>query len=140
MPGPTPKRAEDRVRRNKPDVPTKIGAALPTKRPPEDREWHIVAKRLYRSLKDSGQTTFWQQTDWEFARLTMDQLSRAMHTAGDKPLRAGQLNEINAMLTRLMFTEPDRRKARVELQHAAEGGDEHEASVTDIDAMRGMFG
>lgn len=141
MPGPMPKRDADRVRRNKPDVITKIGAAIPAKRPAEDRAWHITAKRLYRSLKDSGQTAFWQQSDWEYARLTMDQLSRMLNHADAAPLRAGQLAEIDKMMSKLMFTEPDRRRARIELQHAAEGADEGtEATVTDIEAMRGLYG
>ncbi|WP_312715491.1 phage terminase small subunit [Corynebacterium flavescens] len=140
MPGPIPKRDTDRVRRNKPDTPTKIGVALPAKRPPEERSWNTTAKRLYRSLKDSGQTTFWQQSDWEYARLTMDQLSKMLDSAGDKPLRAGQLAEINQMMSRLMFTEPDRRRARIELLQAAEGGGDDPATVTDINQVRGIYG
>ena len=138
MPGPMPKRDADRVRRNKPDVPTRIGAAMPTDPPAEDRKWHVVAKRLYRSIKHSGQSKFWQQTDWEYARLTMDQLSKMLDSAGDKPLRATQLTEINSMLGQLMFTEPERRRARIELQHASEAGDnDTDATVTDINAARG---
>lgn len=141
MPGPMPKRDADRVRRNKPDVTTKRGVARECDPPPEDREWHVTAKRMYRSLRKSGQTEFWQQTDWEYARLTMDQMSRAMNSAEEKPMKATFLAEINQMLSRLMFTEPDRRRARIELQHASEGGDNAEdATVTDINAIRGIYG
>lgn len=121
MPGPVPKRSEDRVRRNKPDVPIKIGQAQPAKRPPEDKHWHVTAKRMYRSLKSSGQTAFWQDSDWEYARFVMGEVSRMLNTAGDKPLKAGHLAEVNKMMGELMMTEPARRRARVELQHVSEG-------------------
>lgn len=140
MPGPAPKRDGERVRRNKPTVALRIGQAQPATPPAEDRKWHITAKRLYRSLKNSGQTTFWQQSDWEYARLTMDELSKALKTAKDKPLRAGQLAELNKMLAELMVTEPARRRARVELQHAAGDEAETHATITDITDFRGMYG
>ena len=140
MPGPVPKRSSDRVRRNKPDVPLKIGQAQPVNRPPEDRAWHVVAKRLYRSLKTSGQTTFWQDSDWEYARFLMDQISRMLNTSGEKPLRAGQLAEVNRMMGELMMTEPARRRARVELQHASgDTNDDHLGSVTSLADFQGVL-
>lgn len=137
MPGPVPKRDADRVRRNKPDTVIKIGAARPVTRPPEDRSWHITAKRLYRSLKDSGQTEFWQQTDWEYARFTMEQISHALHAAEDNPLRAGQLAEMNKMLQELMFTEPARRRARIELEHAGE--EQTDATIHQLPDLGGLL-
>lgn len=141
MPGPVPKRSGERVRRNKPDVALKIGQAQPTTRPPEDKSWHVTAKRLYRSLKNSGQTTFWQDSDWEVARFLMDQISRMLHTAEDKPLRAGQLAEVNRMMGELMMTEPARRRARIELQHAGDGGADTspEATITQLADFQGIY-
>lgn len=141
MPGPIPKRSGERVRRNKPDVPLKIGQAQPTKRPPEDKSWHITAKRIYRSLKNSGQTSFWQDSDWEYARFAMEQLSLALHTAGDRPLRAGQMAEINRMMTELMVTEPARRRARIELQHASDNDASAgpDATVTALSDYSGIY-
>lgn len=139
MPGPMPKRSADRVRRNKPETVIKIGAAKKPTRPAEDKSWHIVAKRMYRSLKDSGQTEFWQQSDWEFARLAMDQLSKALIAAGEKPIRAGMLAELNKMFTDLMFTEPARRRARIELEHAGETDAAASATIHSLPDLGGLL-
>lgn len=133
MPGPVPKRSDERVRRNKPDIPLKIGQAKVTKRPPEDRAWHPVAKRLYRSIKGSGQADFYQETDWEYARFTMGQISDALKNADGRPLRAGLLSEINKMMQELMFTEPARRRAHVELKNTVESSqDKVDATIYEL--------
>lgn len=138
MSGPKPKRSTERVRRNKPDVVIKLGVSKPAIRPPEDKTWHVTAKRLYRSLKDSGQTEFWQQSDWEYARLTMDQISKALNVSDDQPIRAGQLAEINKMLAELMFTEPARRRARIELEHATVNTDQ-DATIHQLPDLGGLL-
>ena len=53
MPGPVPKRSDQRRRRNKPEgLPTVKAAGAGSVKPlAEDRDWHISAKRWYRSLK-----------------------------------------------------------------------------------------
>lgn len=141
MAGPVPKRSEDRVRRNKPDIAVRIGQALPTTRPPEDKKWHITAKRIYRSLKDSGQTRFWQNSDWEYARFLMEQISHMLNTAGEKPLRAGQLEAVNRMMGELMMTEPSRRRVRVELQHVQDVPEqEKEATISRLADFESFYG
>lgn len=78
--GPLPKRSEERVRRNKAgaDGITR-GVARDVKVPNAGRGWHTIAKNLYLSLKDSGQTDFYQNSDWALAFSLCDDLSRYKH-------------------------------------------------------------
>lgn len=139
MPGPLKKRPEERVRRNKIEGVVTVGDLKPVTHPPEKREWHPEAKAIYRSFKESGQVEYWQQSDWEYARFTMGQISRMLKQAGDKPLRAGQLEAINNMLKELLMTEPSRRRINLELRKptAKPAG---EATVTDIADYTGIYG
>jgi hypothetical protein len=43
------------------------GVARPTKVPNGDRSCHPIAKRLWDSLKESGQADFYQASDWALA-------------------------------------------------------------------------
>ena len=71
--GPIPKRSDQRRRRNKPnaDAPAVVVAMgqQVVKPPAEDRAWHPYAKQWFRSLKRSGQAQFYQESDWQEARL-----------------------------------------------------------------------
>lgn len=78
--GPLPKRSEDRVRRNKPDTSgiTK-GTLRPTKKPATPSGWHPIAKKLFKSLGESGQADYYQNSDWALAFSLCDDLSRYKH-------------------------------------------------------------
>ncbi|WP_234018487.1 MULTISPECIES: hypothetical protein [unclassified Streptomyces] len=79
MPGPVPNREADLARpreRKGSDVqPVTRGVARPTKVPNADRTWHPIAKRLWDSLKESGQADFYQQSDWALAYSLCEDLS-----------------------------------------------------------------
>jgi len=68
-PGPIPKRSEERRRRNKENpvetVPA-TGKVKPTACPPGI---HAEARGWYQSLADSGQSKFYEPSDWRQARV-----------------------------------------------------------------------
>lgn len=119
MRGPVPKRSDQRVRRNKPDGPevTKISGASTVKAPAEDRDWHITAKRWFRSLKKSGQAIFYEPSDWAYAQLAADLLSSEMQR--EKP-RAVMVSQILSMMDNLLTSEGARRRVRIELVRAGQ--------------------
>jgi hypothetical protein len=81
--------------------------------PREDPSWHPRAKRIFKAMRSSGQADFFQDTDWAFAMFLMDEVT----TYANATRKSSQmLQTILDGLGRLMLTEVDRRKARIELQ------------------------
>lgn len=143
--GPVAKRSETRTRRNKTDdagIDLKTApAARGVKPPAEDRDWHRVIKAWYRSLKTSGQSKFYEDSDWQAARFTAHYassvLKAAESTENPSALRAASIRQIWSMMGDLMTTESARRRVRVELIRPGAGeGDGEGAEVVDIDDFR----
>ncbi|MEV0437772.1 hypothetical protein AB0I84_00850 [Streptomyces spectabilis] len=116
MPGPVPARESDLARpreRKGGDVQAVTrGIARATKVPNGDRSWHPIAKRLWDSLKESGQADYYQASDWAMAFSLCEDLSHYKQ-AGK---RSGQmLQTIYSTFERLLVTEGDRRRVRIEL-------------------------
>lgn len=105
MPGPIPKRSEERRRRNKPDRPVDRVAIdgdiddlfgdgtpdpaverriqaddpdllEPAEKPAFDEDWHPRVVELYDSLGKSGQKIFYEASDWAVARILCESMSR----------------------------------------------------------------
>ncbi|AKY03613.1 hypothetical protein SEA_IZZY_6 [Streptomyces phage Izzy] len=116
MPGPVPNRESDLARprsRKGGDVQevTK-GVMRPVKIPNADRDWHPIAKRLWDSLKTSGQADYYQNSDWAFAWSLCEDLSYYKKSGK----RSGQmLQTIYSAFERLLVAEGDRRRVRIEL-------------------------
>lgn len=117
MPGPPPKREDQRRRRNKnPDGLTTV-TATGGKRPKLPRvspHWHPLMKDWFRSLKESGQSQFYEASDWQTARLLAEVMSQELNSG--EPVKASMLGEFNRAAASLMTTEGERRRLRVELQ------------------------
>lgn len=149
MAGPVPNRSDDLSRKrdaNRGDRPDlKAGTLRPVTIPHADPDWHPIARKMWDALKTSGQADFYQNSDWAFAYSLMDDLSMYK-----KPLlskdgveyhkRSGQmLQTIMTSLERLLVTEADRRRARVELSAPVER--DEPAAVTAInDYKAGLKG
>lgn len=74
--GPVPKRTESRQRRNVSDVDVKrADGAEDVSQPSPDPDWHPIATRLWESLGRSGQSRFYEPSDWAVAYSLMDDLS-----------------------------------------------------------------
>lgn len=133
--GPIPKRDSERRRRNKAEIPTtKVQAFGEVKIPPADPGWHQLARRFYQALKDSAQIEFWEPSDWQAARLAMELLSRELRSAKASP---SMMQVIFSALSGLGVTEGDRRRMRIEIDRAGEGGG---ASVSVLGEYRTALG
>jgi hypothetical protein len=145
MSGPIPNRSEDlarpRERKGKDIVPVTKGQLRPVTRiPAADKNWHPIAKRLYNSLKTSGQSDFYQDSDWMLAYSICEDLSvyksPSFNRDGEEYFkRSGQmLQTIYSSMERLLVTEGDRRRVRIELSAPAPEGES--ATVLAIAAYR----
>lgn len=112
MPGPAPKRDAERTRRADPaSGVARHGEMRPVKIPPVDQGWHKRAKELYKSLKTSGQADYFQDSDWAYARILCDYLTRWYEMP-----RAMDGANIEQMMSKLGMTEGARRQTlRIEL-------------------------
>ncbi len=79
--GPVPKRSDQRRRTNEPVRPidhVESGSTSPSG-PPADETWHPVAFAWYESLAKSGQSTFYEPSDWATAFLIAESMSRDLN-------------------------------------------------------------
>jgi len=116
--GPVPKRSDQRIRRNKPDVPIdKVTAIGPVEVPQLGLvDPHPIISQLWSGMVASAQARYFEPTDWAFARLTL-------HFA-DAQVKSGRPNgqvlaTVHSMLSDLLVTEGSRRKVRVEVEREA---------------------
>lgn len=117
--GPIGKRSEERVRRNKTG---EDGLTVETVQMVGDVEvpsldlgtqTHPLIQDLWDSLPNSGQTRFWEPSDWEYARITMYGLNEMLHAS---KMSAMMWSAIDAMMSKLLLTEGDRRRVKLEVQ------------------------
>lgn len=139
MPGPVPNRESDlarpRERKGKDQVPVTKGQSRPTTIPRADPEWHPIARMLWDSLKRSGQSDFYEQSDWAVAYSLCEDLS--LYKASGR--RSSQMAQvIYSTMSNLLVTEADRRRVRIEL-HEPEA-EEDTASVTAITGAKAKLG
>lgn len=129
--GPVPKRTEERLGHRSKDEKAGVtrvprqAAAVP--RPAPNPDWHPVVKSWYLSLGHSGQSDFYEPSDWMTAVWLADQMNfhyqevRVGEDEHGEPIfqvvaMSGQA--ISAFLkgmSSLLATEGDRRRSAVEL-------------------------
>ncbi len=150
--GPVPKRSNQRRRNNKPKIPVTKAAAKPTPLRTAltaDPGWHPAMRTWFESLAGSGQSAFYEASDWALAWATAETMSRELnpqplvvgHGADahvemvSMPPKAAAFAAFLKANTSLMATEGDRRRLRLELER---GGDKPEevSGVTDLDDYR----
>lgn len=120
--GPIPKRSDQRIRRNKDEVPLEKVEAIGTVQVPplglDDP--HPIVSELYLSLAESAQSRFYEPSDWQYARF-------ALHFA-DVLLKQARpssqlLASVQTMLTDLLVSEGSRRRVRLEVERSTSGGE-----------------
>jgi hypothetical protein len=146
--GPVPKRSDQRRRRNAPEVPIEQAPAAPggVEVPPAHDRWHPIARDWYESLARSGQSAFYEPSDWATAVLIAESISRdlkpqvvGVHPETGEPvmaaipLKGASLAAYLKAMTALLVTEGDRRRAAVELQRVRQDPDaEREAGIAQL--------
>lgn len=138
--GPVPKRDEERVRRNIPEDPTVTVKVIGAVEIPElgdvsyDGEIHPIVVDMYQAMRDSASVKYFEPTDWAYARLTMLALNQELIASKQqgRPIGAMKTTAINQMLSALLLTEGDRRRARLEIERAPAESSGKVLDVTDM--------
>jgi hypothetical protein len=144
--GPVPKRESQRRRQNEPEVPVeKADGAAEVPLPRPNPKWHPIAKRWFESLARSGQSAFYEPSDWATAELIAESMSRDLkpQVVGIKeetgepvmatiPLKGASLAAYLKAFSVLLVTEGDRRRARLELERPTLGGEEEMPDVSEL--------
>lgn len=129
--GPIPKRSTERAgHRTKSEAPGRVAmnGAVPV--PSAFREWHPRARSWYRSLARSGQSRFYEASDWEYARVLADLLSRQLSSGRPS---SEMMKAIFAGMDSLGTTEGARRRMRIEVERpeADDAADDAEVAVME---------
>ncbi|WP_405159848.1 hypothetical protein OG203_25730 [Nocardia sp. NBC_01499] len=127
-----PKRSDQRRRRNKTEI-TKGAAGMSADVPQADEQWHPIARRIWDALTRSGQSVYYEASDWAFAYSLMDDLSA--YKANSKR-SAQMLQTIYSAFERLLITEGDRRRARLELERDNSDHEEASAQIAIMERYR----
>lgn len=137
MGGPIPKRSDQRRRRNKSAVPivtAPAGSRVPVPAPDPDPNWAPMVRRWFQSLGESGQSVFFEPSDWASAAIWAEVLDRAL-AQGDRPspgLVAAWLSGSGELLA----TEGSRRRMRIELERGSQVDEDSDAAVAALDQYR----
>lgn len=141
--GPIGKRSEERMghrSKEEKDSVTKAPSGPPLDLPdlPDaDPLWHPIAVDWYLSLRESGQAVFYQPSDWAVARYAADLMSKVL--LSERGPNGQLVAALNSVMSSLLTTEGDRRRARMELERKP-AGKQTPASVTAIADYRSSIG
>ena len=112
-----------------------VPASAPVKRGPElglDDAHHLAAD-WYESLRTSGQSVFYTDSDWATARIWTDLLSRTLNKGAPSAM---MVQAWASGATELLTTEGARRRMRIELERAKPADEDEDAAVAKIDEYR----
>jgi hypothetical protein len=85
--------------------------------PAADPLWHPIAVGWFEALARSGQSSFYQDSDWAVAVYVAEAMSRNL---GDGKFSAMLFQSVMSAMTDLLTTEGSRRRARLELERGVE--------------------
>lgn len=150
--GQTPKRSEQRRRTNEPELPiVKAEGAQLVDRPPAEETWHPIARRWFESLAESGQSRFFEPSDWATAAAVAENLSRELKpkvvgtdaegapVIMPAPLNGAAMSAFLKACTVLLATEGDRRRMQIELQRPDAENTASTPGVANLDDYRSQF-
>ena len=124
MPSPIPKRSDQRARTNS-RQPQKARAGAKVSSPAPDPSWTLRAREFYLALRKSGQSAFYEASDWALARVAADLL-----TMFESAPRAAYIEQFLKIATMLMAGEADRRRMYLELRRDMDDGAEARPSAS----------
>jgi hypothetical protein len=139
--GPVPKRSDQRRRTNSPaaeKVPSRPLARGTYKIPlPASGNWHETAKKWYQSLGHSGQSKWYEPSDWMDAYVAASVLSEMLEA---ERLSAMLYAAWSSHASRLLVTEGDRRRVRIELEKPQAPDPGQKTAVANLAAWRDKLG
>lgn len=130
--GPVPKRSTERRRRNATTKvePVKLEGLGPVPVPDPDPTWHPIALDWYRSLAESGQSMYYEPSDWQAARYVAEVMSRNLKQG--RKISSVLFASVWSAMGDLLTTEADRRRVRMEIERGDNEGEQTPAGVTAI--------
>jgi hypothetical protein len=133
MPGPIPQRSDQTVRNNAPIIPIDTiemegNVEVPQLDFPDPRI-HPIALDWYKSLAKSGQSKYYEPSDWQYARVVAYFLDDILNSPRPSP---SMLATLQMMFTSLLCTEGDRRRVRIEIQRKINGEKTEEAKIIQM--------
>ncbi len=127
--GPVPSRSDQRRRRNKVEIDRAPTVAPGGVRGPDAPEGLCgLALDWYESLRTSGQSVFYADSDWTSALI----IARAIEKFEERPT-AHMLTAILSGFGSLAATEGDRRRLRIELERTSVSDADEDAAVVALD-------
>lgn len=152
--GPVPKKEAVRRRTNKGERDIEVVPVVGEvpKAPPADEAWEPVAFAWYESLANSGQSRYYEPSDWATAYLIAESIHRDLSeqvvgitdtgqvVKAKIPLKGASLSAYLRASAVLMVTEGDRRRLQLELERPQPSdpeADRAKATVTDIRSRLG---
>lgn len=132
--GPIPARSEERRRRNQPETPIeRVALAGEVEIPAADETWNATAAAWYRALSESGQSRFYEPSDWANAHFCARLMSDALN---DDKVNAQLVGQIRGLMADLLTTEGARRRVGIELDRKVAGAAPAEQSTgSNVTAM-----
>lgn len=130
MPGPVGKRSDAKHgHRTKAELAVdKAPGGEPVRWPRADPSWHKIAKEWYASLKKSGQSRYYEQSDVAYAVYVAEAMSRNL----DQGRFSAQLfASVVTAVTELLTTEGSRRRLKLELTRDEEDTPDAELKILD---------
>jgi hypothetical protein len=129
---PIPKPPGQRRRRNRPAIDPTVAESDDERRGPRLIGRHCaVARRWYESLRRSGQSAWYQPSDWAFAEI----VCCAIDGFVAEP-RAAMLTALVKAHSALLGTEADRRRAQLFLTPAEREEDREAANLAFLEDAR----
>jgi hypothetical protein len=110
-----PKRDSERIRRNKPDIDTTVIEMIGSVEPPAlgIENPHPITEDFYYSLVESGQSKYYEPSDWQYARLCFHFVDQLLKSGKPSSMI---LQQVNSMLGDLLVAEGQRRRVRMEIE------------------------
>lgn len=142
MPGPVPKRSEERQRRNKDNGPVDQFDLDGVVEIPTAYFFNKVINDLWLSLKQSANVKYFEPSDWHYAILAFtlwdEQLGHDADGKSTKTPGPTMVMALDAMLSKLLITEAERRRLRIEVNRGGEAPEEGKV-VGAADRFRQRF-
>lgn len=136
--GPIPKRSDQRRRENKPEIPIDTApAAEDVQIPLPGAHWVPPVAYWYCSLAESGQSCFYEPSDWATAWIWAEMLDRAFSQG--MHVNSQLVTAWAAGASELLTTEGARRRLRIELAKAVQSDPDADSAVTALDDFRSRF-